>query len=68
MIRISALPHRKARRQTVREASLNQPHHALNRDALGRHDQMNMIRHHNERVKFIVTLTMIVLQRFEEEF
>jgi hypothetical protein len=68
MIGKSALPNREVRRQAMRKAALNKTYCSLYCDALRRNDEMDVIRHNNERVKLIVALAAIVLQGFKKEF
>lgn len=67
MVRKTALPHRELRTQTMRESSLNQTQCSLDCDDLRRDDEMNMVRHDHECVKFIAALMSIVLQCFKKK-
>ena len=66
MVRESPLPHRKVGSQPPREAALDQTDRPLQRDLQRSEDQMNVVRHHDECVQFVSTLTPIVLQSLNQ--
>jgi hypothetical protein len=63
----SALPYRQLRAYPVRKASFDESHRALNRDALGGQQEMNVVWHDNKSVQFVVSLTTVLLQGFKKE-
>ena len=67
MVRESALPDRKLRAYPVRKTSFDQPHSPLNRDALGSQQKMNVVRHDDKRVQFVVSLPTVLLQGFKKQ-
>ena len=46
----------------MRKTSFDKSHRTLNRDALGSQQQMNVVRHDDESVQFVVSLKTVMLQ------
>ena len=63
----ATLPNGKVRPNSMRKATLNQPDGPFNRDLLRRDEQVDVVRHHNEGVELVTSLTPVVLQGFQEE-
>jgi hypothetical protein len=68
VIRKSTLPHRILRTHPMREASFDKPHDALDRGTLWSQQEMNVIRHDDKSVQFVVALSAVVLQHLQKKF
>jgi hypothetical protein len=66
VIRKSALPHRKLRTHPMREASFDKPHNPLDRGTLRSQQKMNVVRHDDKSVQFVVALSPVVLQHLQK--
>lgn len=62
------LPDGEHRTHAMGEASFNKLDGPFNGDDLGCDQQVNVVRHHNERMKLVMAFAPIVLQSFKEEF
>jgi hypothetical protein len=63
----AALPDWDLGFEAMREATFNQLHHALERDVCWRDEEVNVVRHYDERVEEITAFSTVVLKRVEEE-
>ena len=52
---------------TMRKTSFDQPHSALDRDALRSQQEMNVVRHDDKGVQFVVSLSTVLLQGFKKQ-
>jgi len=68
MIRETALPDGEFRAEAARETTFDQAHGALNCNALGRKEQMDVIGHDDEGVELEVAFVAVMLECFYKEF
>ena len=66
VIRKPTLPDRELRTHPMREAPFDKPQYPLDRGALRSQQKMNVIRHDNKSVQFVVALSAVVLQHLEK--
>jgi len=61
------LPDGKLRSHAMGKSTFDELDGSFDGDVLRRKQQVNVVRHHNERMKFVMAFAAIVLQRFKEE-
>ena len=64
----AALPDGELRGEAVREAAFDELDGALEGDVLWGEEEMDVVGHDDEGVKFVVAFAAVVLEGFEEEF
>ena len=67
VIRKSTLPDWELRTHSMREAPFDESHNLLDRGTLRSEQEMNVVRHDDKRVQFVVSLPTVLLQGFKKQ-